>query len=75
MPVTQNGRLTGMVTDCDIATRVVAVGKSPQSKPVHEVASMDLAKDGQLVAVVAQADVARQGNDKQTGQVVRQIPE
>ena len=75
MPVTQNGRLTGMVTDCDIATRVVAVGKSPQSKPVHEVASMDLAKDGQLVAVVAQADVARHGDDAKTGQVVQEISE
>ena len=30
VPVTENGRLTGMVTDRDIAIRVVAEGKDPQ---------------------------------------------
>ncbi len=48
VPVTENGRLTGMVTDRDVAIRVVAEGN-------------------------AQADVARQGDDKQTGQVVQEI--
>src|SRR5436309_11916756 len=42
VPVTENGRLTGMVTDRDIAIRVVAEGKDPQSTPVREVASKDL---------------------------------
>jgi CBS domain-containing protein len=100
VPVTENGRLTGMVTDRDIAIRVVAEGKDPQSTKVREVASTDLVtidpqqeldealrlmaqhkvrrlpvveEDGRLVGVVAQADVAREGHDKQTGQVVQEI--
>jgi CBS domain-containing protein len=100
VPVTENGRLTGMVTDRDIAIRVVAEGKDPQSTTVREVASTDLVtvdpqqdldealrlmaqhqvrrlpvveEDGRLVGVVAQADVAREGNDAQTGQVVQEI--
>jgi CBS domain-containing protein len=100
VPVTENGRLTGMVTDRDIAIRVVAEGKDPQSTAVREVASQDLVtidpqqdldealrlmaqhqvrrlpvveEDGRLVGVVAQADVAREGNDTQTGQVVQEI--
>jgi CBS domain-containing protein len=100
VPVIENGRLTGMVTDRDIAIRVVAEGKDPQSTTVGEVASKDLVtvdpqqdldealrlmaqhkvrrlpvveEDGRLVGVVAQADVAREGDDKQTGQVVQEI--
>ena len=102
VPVTENGRLTGMVTDRDIAIRVVAEGKDPQSTPVREVASKNLVtidpqqdldealrlmakhqvrrlpvveEDGRLVGVVAQADVARQGDDTKTGQVVLEISE
>ena len=102
VPVTENGRLTGMVTDRDIAIRVVAEGKDPQSTPVREVASKDLVtidpeqdldealrlmaqhqvrrlpvveEDGRLVGVVAQADVARHGDDTKTGQVVQEISE
>jgi CBS domain-containing protein len=101
VPVTENGRLTGMVTDRDIAIRVVAEGKDPKSTTVREVASSDLVtidpqqdldeavrlmaqhrvrrlpvvEGGRLVGVVAQADVARQGDDTQTGQVVQEISE
>ena len=102
VPVTENGRLTGMVTDRDIAIRVVAEGKDPQSTTVREVASTDLVtvdpqqdldealrlmaqhqvrrlpvveEDGRLVGVVAQADVARKGDDTKTGQVVQEISE
>ena len=102
VPVTENGRLTGMVTDRDIAVRVVAEGKDPQSTTVREVASTDLVtvdpqqdldealrlmaqhqvrrlpvveEDGRLVGVVAQADVARKGDDTKTGQVVQEISE
>ncbi len=102
VPVTENGRLTGMVTDRDIAIRVVAEGKDPESTQVDEVASTDLVtidpqqdlaealrlmaqhkvrrlpvveEDGRLVGVVAQADIARQGDDMQTGQVVQEISE
>ena len=42
VPVTEDGRLIGMVTDRDIAIRVVAEGKDPQSTTVREVASTDL---------------------------------
>src|SRR5206468_10155843 len=42
VPVTENGRLTGMITDRDIAVRVVAERKDPQSTTVREVASTDL---------------------------------
>ena len=100
VPVTENGRLTGMVTDRDIAIRVVAEGKDPQSTTVREVASTNLVtidpqqdldealrlmakhqvrrlpvveEDGRLVGLVAQADVAREGDDTQTGQVVQEI--
>jgi CBS domain-containing protein len=100
VPVTENGRLTGMVTDRDIAIRVVAEGKDPQTTKVREVASKNLVtidpqqdldealhlmakhqvrrlpvveEDGQLVGVVAQADVAREGDDTKTGQVVEEI--
>jgi CBS domain-containing protein len=102
VPVTENGRLTGMVTDRDIAIRVVAEGKNAQSTPVREVASKNLVtvdpqqdldealrlmakhqvrrlpvveEDGRLVGVVAQADVARPGDDAKTGQVVQEISE
>jgi len=102
VPVTENGRLTGMVTDRDIAIRVVAEGKDPGSTTVGEVASTNLVtidpqqdldealrlmaqhkvrrlpvveEDGRLVGVVAQADVAREGDDTQTGQVVQEISE
>jgi CBS domain-containing protein len=102
VPVTENGRLTGMVTDRDIAIRVVAEGKNAQSTPVREVASKNLVtvdpqqdldealrlmakhqvrrlpvveEDGRLVGVVAQADVARHGDDAKTGQVVQEISE
>jgi CBS domain-containing protein len=102
VPVTENGRLTGMVTDRDIAIRVVAEGKDPQSTPVREVASQNLVtvdpqqdldealrlmakhqvrrlpvveEDGRLVGAVAQADVARYGDDTKTGQVVQEISE
>jgi CBS domain-containing protein len=102
VPVTENGRLTGMVTDRDIAIRVVAEGKDPKSTAVREVASSNLVtidpeqdldealrlmaqhqvrrlpvveEGGRLVGVVAQADVARQGDDTQTGKVVQEISE
>jgi CBS domain-containing protein len=99
-PVVEGDRLVGTLTDRDIALRVVAEGKDPQSTSVREVASTDLVtidpeqtldealrlmaqhqvrrlpvveEDGRLVGVVAQADVAREGDDRRTGEVVEQI--
>lgn len=99
-PVVEGDRLVGTLTDRDIAIRVVAEGRDPQSTPVREVASTDLVtldpeqelgealrlmaqhqvrrlpvveEDGRLVGVVAQADVAQEGDDQQTGQLVERI--
>ena len=99
-PIVEGDKLVGTVTDRDIAIRVVAEGKDPESTTVREIASTQLVtidpqqsldealrlmaqhqvrrlpvveEDGKLVGVVAQADVAREGQDSQTGQVVEEI--
>jgi CBS domain-containing protein len=99
-PIVEGERLVGTLTDRDIAIRVVAEGRDPQSTSVREVASTDLVtvdpeqeldealrlmaqhqirrlpvveEDGRLVGVIAQADVARQADDRQTGEVVERI--
>ncbi|MFL5969634.1 MAG: CBS domain-containing protein [Gaiellaceae bacterium] len=99
-PVVEGDKLIGMLTDRDIAIRVVAEGKNPEQVKVAEVASKQLVtidpqqdldealrimakhqvrrlpvveEDGKLVGVVAQADVAREGDDTQTGKLVEEI--
>ena len=99
-PIVEGDKLVGMLTDRDIAIRVVAEGRNPEQVTVEEVASkqvvtidpqQDLAEalrimakhqvrrlpvveeDGRLVGVVAQADVAREGDDTQTGELVQEI--
>jgi CBS domain-containing protein len=42
VPVVQGDRLVGTITDRDVAVRVVAEGKDPQSTTVSEVASKDV---------------------------------
>jgi CBS domain-containing protein len=42
VPIVEEGRLTGIVTDRDIVTRVVAEGRDPNSTTVGEIASRDL---------------------------------
>jgi CBS domain-containing protein len=99
IPVMDNGNLLGTVTDRDIAIRLVAEGKDPQSTPVREIASTDpitvepdrdldealklmakhqvrrlpVVEGGRLVGVLAQADVAREGNEKDVGHTVEEI--
>ena len=99
IPVMTNGNLVGTVTDRDIALRIVAEGKDPQSTPVGEIASTDLVtvtpdedldvalqkmakhqvrrlpvvEDGRLIGVVAQADVAREGDETDVGHTVEEI--
>ena len=99
-PIVEGDKLIGMLTDRDIAIRVVAEGRNPDQVKVHEVASKQVVtidpqqdldealrimakhqvrrlpvveEDGKLVGVVAQADIAREGDDKQTGALVEEI--
>ena len=100
VPIVEGEKLIGTVTDRDIAIRVVAEGKSPESITVGEIASRELVtidpeqeldealrlmarhqvrrlpvveEDGKLVGIVAQADVARNASDQQTGDLVEDI--
>lgn len=41
-PIVEEGRLVGIITDRDIAIRVVAEGRDPSTTRVEEVASCDL---------------------------------
>jgi CBS domain-containing protein len=96
-------KLIGVLTDRDIAVKVVAEGRDPRSTAVTEVMSTDVVtclpqetvetvmelmatkqvrripivdRDGSLVGIVAQADVAtRIANPQETGQVVQAISE
>jgi len=99
-PIVEGDKLIGMLTDRDIAIRVVAEGSNPEQVKVADVASkqvvtidpqqdLDAAlrimakhqvrrlpvveEDGKLVGVVAQADIARKGDDMQTGKLVEEI--
>jgi CBS domain-containing protein len=99
-PIVEGDRLVGVLTDRNIAVRVVAEGRDPEQVKVTEVASRDVVtldpqqdldeafrlmarhqvrrlpvveEDGRLVGVVAQADVAQEADDRQTGEVVEQI--
>jgi CBS domain-containing protein len=51
-PIVDHGRLVGVVTDRDIAIRVVAEGRDPKATKVEDVASQD------LVTVDPQQDLA-----------------
>jgi CBS domain-containing protein len=99
-PIVEGDKLIGMLTDRDIAIRVVAEGRNPDQVKVADVASRQvvtidpqqdldealrimakhqvrrlavLEEDGKLVGVVAQADIAREGDDMQTGKLVEEI--
>ena len=101
-PIVEDDKLIGMLTDRDIAVRVVAEGRDAGQVKVRDVASKQVVtidpqqdldealrimakhqvrrlavveEDGKLVGVVAQADVARQGDDKKTGTLVEEISE
>jgi CBS domain-containing protein len=99
-PIVEGDRLVGTLTDRDIAVRVVAEGRDPQTTLVRDVASTDLVTvdpqqelddalrlmaqhqvrripvvedDGRIVGILAQADIARQSDDRRTGEVVERI--
>jgi CBS domain-containing protein len=99
VPIVEDGRLVGIVTDRDIVVRVVAEGRDPNATTVREIASTELVtvspdddldealnllaqrqvrrlpvvEGDRLIGIVAQADVARLGKDKKTGEVVEEI--
>jgi CBS domain-containing protein len=99
IPVVEDGRLTGIVTDRDLVIRILAEGRDPNATTVGEIASRDLVtvspdedidealsrmaqnqvrrlpvvEGDRLIGIVAQADVARLGKDKKTGEVVEEI--
>ena len=99
VPVVEEGRLAGIVTDRDIVTRAVAERRDPQTTRVEEVASRDLVtvepeqdldealalmaqhqvrrlpvvEQGQLVGMLAQADVALEAKEKKVGETVEEI--
>lgn len=56
LPVGENDRLVGMITDRDIAVRAVAKGKSPDSTKVRDVMTQDVKYcfDDQDLSEVAQ---------------------
>jgi CBS domain-containing protein len=99
IPVVQNGKLVGTITDRDIAVRVVAEGKDPQTTTVGEIASREVVtvepdndlsealklmahhqvrrlpvvEGDSVVGVIAQADVAKEADERQVGMTVEQI--
>ncbi|MGZ8695170.1 MAG: CBS domain-containing protein [Gaiellaceae bacterium] len=98
LPVVQQDRLVGVVTDRDIAVRVVAEGRDAttpvaevaSNKPVtvepsanleralelmaeHQVRRLPVVEGDRLVGVIAQADIARLGKDKRTGDLLEEL--
>jgi CBS domain-containing protein len=101
LPVVDGERLVGVVTDRDIAVRLVAEGKDPESVPVseihtresvtvepdqgldvaleemarHQVRRLPVIEDGRLVGILAQADIARESDSSETGELVQEVSE
>ena len=101
LPVVEDGKLVGMVTDRDLVLNVTAKDLDPHKVSVGEVCSGDpittepneslddalqrmardqvrrlpVVEDGQLVGILAQADVARTADPESTGRLVVEISE
>lgn len=99
LPVVQDGRLVGTLTDRDIVLRAVAegadmnavrVGDVASHEPVtvspdqgldealslmakHRVRRLPVVEDGALVGILAQADVALEAKEKDSGAMLEQI--
>jgi CBS domain-containing protein len=75
-PIVEGDRLIGTLTDRDIATRVVAEGRDPDSTSVREVASQDLvtiepdANLDQALSLMAQHQVRRLPVVEQGGRLI-----
>jgi CBS domain-containing protein len=86
LPVGENDRLVGMITDRDISVRGVALGKSPQTK-VREIMSGEVLycfededlshvnRDKRLVGVISAGDLARHGQPTAVGRMMAQVSE
>ncbi len=99
LPIVEGERLVGMVTDRDLAVRLVAEGLGHET-PVGQLASKDLVtvdpqqeleeaarlmaehqlrrlpvceEDGRLVGILAQADAAMAGDEREVGRTVEEI--
>ena len=93
-------RLAGIVTDRDLAVRIVAEGRNgdvgvreimssrlttvgpdddmervTQLMKSEQVRRIPVVEDDRLIGIIAQADVAREGRDSKTGDVVQKISE
>lgn len=102
LPVVEENKLVGIVTDRDLTVRVLANGLDPQTTRVGEVATgepvavrpgddldtaLHLMAEHQVrrlavvddsdvvVGMLAQADVALRGSDRQVGHVVEEVSE
>ena len=99
LPVVDEGRLVGIVTDRDLVMQVMARDLDPNKVQVAEVCSenpvvaapeeslqialkrmasqqvrrLPVVEDGQLVGILAQADVAQNAEAESTGEMVEQI--
>src|SRR5215217_5552167 len=88
LPVGENDRLVGMLTDRDIAVRAVAQGKGPETK-VREAMTPEvrycfedevrrlpvMSRDKRLVGIVSFGDVALYGDSKQTDTAAAAVSE
>jgi CBS domain-containing protein len=83
LPVVEEGRLTGIVTDRDIVIRAVAERRDPQADldeamelmEHHKVRRLPVVDEGRLVGMLAQAEVALLAKEKKVGETVEAISE
>jgi len=101
VPVVDGGTPVGIVTDRDIAIRVVAQGKDPAGTSVGDIATdqpyyvhpdqdldeaielmayrkvrrLPVVDDGQLVGMLAQADIVHEVKEKKAAHVIEEISE
>jgi CBS domain-containing protein len=99
LPVVEDGRLVGTLTDRDIVLRAVAEGADPKVVRVGDIAShepitvspeqdldeavslmakhrvrrLPVVADGALVGILAQADVALEAKEKDSGAMLEEI--
>jgi len=93
-------QLSGMITDRDIAIKIVATGRDPRTTRIEKVMSKGVVicrseddcrhamdamarhqvrrvpvvdSDGALIGIISQADIARQSNQQETGEVLENI--